>query len=292
MASLDPGDISVPIIIAGLLVTVLLFAGVVADAFVLAMLVERRAKWGERTKLLLTRAWRWHDGVYLVLVLGTLFATMILGAQIMDRCCIVLSANGERILMLSETVLMQVVAIATIEHLRRRHQRSCSEGFSIQPLSAARVVGQGVLFYLAMMPPIILAALATNLVLRHFGVPVESQDILKGFADPAAPYWFRVYLIILAIACAPVVEELVFRGIALPIAARRASPTVAIVLVSLLFAVVHGHLPAMAPLFVVAVCLSLGYICSGTVLVPMIMHALFNTINLIIFHLSYDISQL
>jgi len=292
MASLDPADISVPIIIAGLLATILLFGGVVADAYVLAMVVGRKVRWRERIQLLHARPWHWHDGVYLMLVLGTLFATMILGAQIMQRCCIILSDNGERILMLSETVLMQVVAIATIEHLRRRHQRSCSEGFSIQPLSAARVVGQGVLFYLAMMPPIILAALATNLVLRHFGVPVESQDILKGFADPAAPYWFRVYLIILAIACAPVVEELVFRGIALPIAARRASPTVAIVLVSLLFAVVHGHLPAMAPLFVVAVCLSLGYICSGTVLVPMIMHALFNTINLIIFHLSYDISQL
>lgn len=292
MASLDPADISVPMLIAGLLVTLLLIAGVIADAFLLAFVIDRKVKWADRIELLHSRPWHWHDGIYLMLVLGTLFATMILGVQIMDRCSIILSDNAGRILMLVETVLMQVVAIATIEYLRRRHHRSCSESFSIEPLSATRAVAQGVLFYVAMMPPIILAALATNFVLQNFGVPVESQDILKGFADPTAPYWFRAYLVILAVGFAPVVEELVFRGIALPIAVRRASPTAAIVMVSLLFAMVHGHLPAMAPLFVVAVGLSLGYICSGTILVPMIMHALFNTVNLIIFHLSYDITQL
>ena len=194
--------------------------------------------------------------------------------------------------MLVETVLMQIVAIVTIDHLRRRQRHSCLESFSMEPASMVRVVAQGVLFYVAMMPPLIITALATNVVLRHFGVPVESQDILKGFADPTAPFWFRSYLVILAVVFAPLVEELIFRGIALPIAARNASPAAAIVLVSVLFASVHGHLPAMVPLFVVAVSLSLGYICSGTILAPMIMHALFNGINLVIFYLSYDITQL
>jgi membrane protease YdiL (CAAX protease family) len=288
MASLAPADLSVPALIAGLLVTLLLIAGIVADAFLLALVIDRKVNWAGHVKRLRARPWQWHDGAYLLLVLGTLFATMILGAQIMDRCCIILSDNAERILMLVETVLMQVVAVVAIEHLRRRHRHSCSESFSMEPLPASRALAQGVLFYVAMMPPLILVALATNYVFRHFGLPVESQDILKGFADPTAPFWFRSYLVILAVAFAPVVEELIFRGIALPIAARNASPAAAIVFVSVLFAIVHGHLPAMAPLFVVAVSLSLGYVCSGSVLVPMIMHALFNGINLVIFYLSYD----
>ncbi len=290
MAHLVPPDISIPAIIAGLLVMLLLIAGIVVDAFLLAMVVDRRIDWSNHCQRLQARPWRWHDGIHLLLVLGTLFATMILGAQILDQCGIALSDNGERALMLVETVAMQVVAIAAIEYLRRRHQRTHAECFSTTPLSASRALTKGVLFYVAMMPPIIVAALASNLVLQYFNVPAESQDILRGFADPTAPVWFRSYLIILAVVFAPVVEELIFRGIALPIAARRSSPTMAIITVSLLFAIVHGHLPAIAPLFVVGVCLSLGYICSGSVLVPITMHALFNGINLIIFYLSYDIT--
>jgi len=287
-ASLAPVEVSVPAIIAGLLVFFLLMAGIVVDALLLRASRDRKFDWPKQCGLLLTRPWRWHDGMHLLLVLGSFFAAMILVAQIMDRCCIILSDNAERALMLLETVLMQIVAIAAIEHLRRRHERTHMECFSKPLPSLARTLGTGVVFYVAMMPPIIAAALGSNLVLRVFNIPVESQDILRGFADPTAPLWFRGYLIILAVVFAPIVEELIFRGIALPIAARRSSPVAAVVVVSLLFALVHGHLPALAPLFTVGVCLSLGYICSGSVIVPMTMHALFNGINLALFYLSYD----
>ena len=49
---------------------------------------------------------------------------------------------------------------------------------------------------------------------------------------------------------------------------------------ALLFAAVHVHLPSFGPLFVLGSCLTLAYEWSGSILVPMTMHALFNFLTL------------
>ncbi len=69
------------------------------------------------------------------------------------------------------------------------------------------------------------------------------------------------------------------------------SPAVAIIVVSMLFALIHAHLPALVPLFIVAVGCNLAYIHSESLIVPITMHALFNGINLIIFYLTHEITQ-
>ena len=43
-----------------------------------------------------------------------------------------------------------------------------------------------------------------------------------------------------------------------------------------LFAAIHVNLPAFAPLFVLAVCLTLAYEWTGSIWVSMCMHSLFN----------------
>ena len=50
-----------------------------------------------------------------------------------------------------------------------------------------------------------------------------------------------------------------------------------------LFAGVHVHLPSFGPLFVLGGCLTLAYEWSGSILVPMTMHALFNFFSLSVF---------
>ena len=55
---------------------------------------------------------------------------------------------------------------------------------------------------------------------------------------------------------------------------------VGIVVSALLFAAVHAHLPSFAPLFVLGACFAIAYEWSGSILVPMTMHACFNAITL------------
>jgi membrane protease YdiL (CAAX protease family) len=48
----------------------------------------------------------------------------------------------------------------------------------------------------------------------------------------------------------------------------------------LLFAAAHTHLPSFAPLFVLGTCFTIAYEWSGSILVAMTMHSLFNSVSL------------
>jgi membrane protease YdiL (CAAX protease family) len=87
-------------------------------------------------------------------------------------------------------------------------------------------------------------------------------------------------MLILAAVLAPVFEECLFRGILLPLLARRLGTGAAVLLSSVAFASIHFHLPSLVPLCVVAVGFSLGYLYAGSLWVPIVMHALFNGVNL------------
>jgi len=54
----------------------------------------------------------------------------------------------------------------------------------------------------------------------------------------------------------------------------------AVILSSALFALIHFHVPSFFPLFVLATGLALAYIYTSSLWVPIMMHALFNGINL------------
>jgi membrane protease YdiL (CAAX protease family) len=86
---------------------------------------------------------------------------------------------------------------------------------------------------------------------------------------------------IVAVTLGPFVEELLFRGIALPLLARYTSTHWAVFLVSATFAVLHFHVPSFVPLFVIALAFSYAYLYTGSILVPVIMHALFNGVSLV-----------
>lgn len=89
----------------------------------------------------------------------------------------------------------------------------------------------------------------------------------------------KIAMIMAAVVVAPLLEEFVFRGYLYPVFRRYLGAGVGVVLNSALFAGVHAHLPSVAPLFVLAVCLTLAYEATGSLLVPMVMHALFNSFN-------------
>jgi len=84
------------------------------------------------------------------------------------------------------------------------------------------------------------------------------------------------------VGVAPLAEEVLFRGYLFRVAERFAGRWPAIATVSLLFAGVHVHLPAMGGLFVLAVTLNILYCATGSLWAPIAAHALFNSLTLII----------
>ena len=194
-------------------------------------------------------------------------------------------------------LLLQVVtvpAICLICLALIMHSRGVSfkQWLNTSPQALARHLRLAIICYLALLPIFAAVQLVNVPVLEFFKIPVEQQGVIDVLLSHDYPSWLRGLLMILAVTAAPIVEELIFRGIALPALMKRMGTLQAICVVSLVFAIIHFHVPSIAPLFVVAFAFSLGYLYSETLLVPIAMHAMFNGVNLAALFLLKDMPGL
>ncbi len=144
----------------------------------------------------------------------------------------------------------------------------------------------GIRFYLAALPFVMTAGLLNQAALRLAGRPTALQEAaleLLTSESRAA----QLVLVAAAGLTAPIFEELLFREIALPLAARGGGAFPAILATSAAFALIHLHAAAVLPLFVLAVFLSLAYIYTRSLGAVIIMHALFNFVNIALLWLLF-----
>jgi membrane protease YdiL (CAAX protease family) len=166
-----------------------------------------------------------------------------------------------------------LLALAGFLRLRRFDLDSLG-GFSRIGFFRTAVTG-GVLI-LAAFPLILLADVVTQRFLQR---EPARQAIVEMFSQ-STTLEQRILIILLAVSLAPLAEEFIFRFFLYGVAKRYFGRTMAIIVSSLLFAAVHSHLPSFAPLFVLGSCFAIAYEWSGSIIVPMVMHALFNAFTL------------
>ena len=136
-------------------------------------------------------------------------------------------------------------------------------------------VTAGVLM-LAAYPLIFLADIITQHLLHK---PPEKQAIVDLF-NASSTLQQRVLIIVLAVSVAPLAEEFIFRFFLYGVLKRYFGRALGVLASALLFAAVHAHIPSFAPLFVLGACFAVAYEWSGSILVPMTMHAFFNALTL------------
>jgi membrane protease YdiL (CAAX protease family) len=156
----------------------------------------------------------------------------------------------------------------------RRFDLDLLGGFSKIGFFRTAITG-GVLM-LAAYPLIFLADVITQRVLQK---APEKQAIVELF-NTSSTLEQRILIIVLAVSVAPLAEEFIFRFFMYGVVKRYFGRAVGVVVSGLLFAAVHAHLPSFAPLFVLGSCFAIAYEWSGSILVPMTMHALFNALTL------------
>ncbi|MDP6630236.1 MAG: type II CAAX endopeptidase family protein [Kiritimatiellia bacterium] len=275
--TVDPHELPLVIQLIGSLMVFAIIAGIGIDILLVILMRIRPPSFPGYAKRMQSRPWSWRDVGFLVssVVLGFLCAQVV--AEILFA--VGAEAAGTCIMQL-HTLFFQVLAIGIIIYLLRHHGVSWRRAFGLGHGHVLLRIGQGIVFYLAAMPVVLFYGLASMMLFHALGLPFERQPAVDFMLDPNQSLGLQLYLVVLAVVGAPLIEEALFRGIAFPAMLRHTTLTRAMVFVSLIFAAIHLTPTAVIPLFVFAMALSLAYLYTGNIIVPIVMHLLFNSVSI------------
>ena len=184
--------------------------------------------------------------------------------------------------------LMIAVAL-TVAHMTFRH--GVARGLGLTPRRWLTDSARGVLSFLAVLPICCLLIWLGRLLLPES--VRASHVLLRYLSSPDAVAGWKVLVVILAAVMVPIEEEILFRGI-LQSALRRwiGRPWPAILLSSGLFALLHLTVQStppyvtgcqnVVPLFALSVMMGYSYERTGRLWSSILIHVLFNGVNLIL----------
>ena len=152
-----------------------------------------------------------------------------------------------------------------------------ARAFGLGSLGFGGALWRAALCLLAAYP---LLMLVQAMVYGANGGNVTPQDVVEFLRSARSPR-DRIAVLVMAIVVAPLAEEMIFRGYLYPVGKRFLGPFVSAVFTSALFAALHGHAASVPALFTLALCLTLSYERNGSLLMPMIMHAIFNAVSVV-----------
>jgi membrane protease YdiL (CAAX protease family) len=257
---------------AGALGLLAFVAGCAAGAYLLTRFLLRPPPFDRRLRHIRARPWRaGHTVAAVAAIVGAQCATLLLAPTDSEGMGV-----GQ---MLLQTLLFHGVGAAVVWALLRHEGLDLRHAFGMQARFARRDTRWAVVAYLTAVPVVTVCSFLFGLLLQALDYPVEPQDVVTLLAQAEQPPWMRAYLMLLAVAVAPVVEEMLFRGLALPVLIRTVGLRAAVLLVSALFALMHAHLPSVVPLFLISIGFSLAYVATGSLTVAIVMHAVFNAVN-------------
>lgn len=263
----------------------IILAGIGCILYLVSRHLNRPEDWRSGVQRLEWRPWfPWHAGALVVsILLANILVGLVLRAagDITDRT---ISTESPLLLVLGG-LSVHGVGLITIVVLMARERISWSGGFGNQDMPLGQKLANGLMFYLAVMPFIFLTGLLLFYVFKQFNLEIEQQEVFNTLSNDMPPLVLG-YMVLLAVVVAPVFEEITFRGLLLPLLTKVVGLLPAILISGLLFAVIHDNLYSIGPLFVLAVGLSVAYVHTQSILVPIIMHALFNGLNLMWFFLG------
>ncbi len=222
-------------------------------------------------------SWRFAGRVCLILL--TLQFLVIVISRAATASGIVSLDEIEPYWIIVQGVFFHLAAIFSVLVFLRSAGLALSDFFGVKRGGVAREMGSGVVLYLATLPVFLFTTLAYQAFLTAMGYKILMQDVVSVFLAPQPPVFLALRLFFAAVV-APVAEEILFRGVLLPLLGRSIGACRAVLLSSLLFALLHFHIPSLVPLFVLALAFSFAYIHSRNIIVPIVMHILFNSVNL------------
>lgn len=152
-----------------------------------------------------------------------------------------------------------------------------------RPLGIGRSIFAGIAVFAMALPLMIATAAVWQQLVTALGFKITEQDLV-GLLSRSSPGWAAA-MVFFAVIVAPCTEELIFRGGFFRFLHRRLGTVWALVISGAVFGSVHLDLSVFGPLCVLGIFLAAAYLRTGSIVVPMVAHALVN-LNTIVLVLS------
>lgn len=259
---------AVPSSVLGLLLSVLYLVASVYVYISLVYQISARTRNAFDADAATKRSFGLPEAVLAALLI--LFLLLTIGASV-SQPSIQFSARN----LLGNFLLTAFVVLFVVTFLQFR-------GFDVSSLGGffrlgfIRTLSTGAVLLFFAYPLILLSDTITQ---RLFGGGSSRQNIVEFFSG-SRTIEQRMVIIVFAVAIAPVFEEFLFRFFIYGVLKRYFGRLLGVTFSALLFAAAHAHLPSFAPLFVLGSCFAIAYEWSGSILVAMTMHSLFNSLTL------------
>lgn len=277
---MDPEQVTLlhlPLIILGLL----FFAGIFVDLTLLIQFIARRNEWESRASGLARRPWDRIDTGFMLAAALLPIAIFHSASMLAINMETASASDLEVPVVILQTGLMHGLVLLTAWRLVKAKGISLDEAFGITPSFVTRNISQGIMSYIAILPLVGVAAWIARFVMQKYGFDAPIQYPLKLITGDY-PLALKTFIMFAACISAPIIEELLFRGVAMPYIARKTGTAASIIIVSVIFASIHMNTASFLPIFILSAGLSLSYVLSGSLLTSIIMHSLFNTVSLVV----------
>jgi membrane protease YdiL (CAAX protease family) len=221
------------------------------------------------------RLWRRVD-VWFALVLLVLMSVMLgpvfAGPQAMEGVELKFTSG----LFVVQLIFHAAIVGLVVLYLRVFRKLRPLEVFGIGNAGPFKTAGMALAWILVAMFGIGLIGAALKPVMEAMSGGELKQQMLVEQAPQITDTATRVWMFLTLVAGAPLMEEIVFRGIFFSVAARYTHPVYAAVASGAFFAVIHNSLYALVPLTLLGIVLAWAYHKTRTLAVPILMHAMFN----------------
>ena len=194
-------------------------------------------------------------------------------------------------MLLVNVLFMLSLCAALLTYLAVVKKISPAEIFGLHLLTVRDAFKMALLYIIPLYIIVaVLAAVISQWALDGIWPANGPQETVEAF-QKADGMGLKVLMGIAAVIVAPIVEETVFRGFVYGVIKRYTDGFFAAIVSSLLFAIVHLHVGSVVPLFMLALGLCLAYERTGSLLVPMWMHAIFNGTSTALILLGTDLPE-
>jgi membrane protease YdiL (CAAX protease family) len=258
--------------------SVVVLVGLLIDAALLGRLRAQPVNWRQHLNRLYWRPCGDREALLLVGVLAAMFAALAFSVKPLEHLFRRAGVDGDSALIFIQSVTFHWTGLGLVVAWLAVKRIPWSSAFGMRLIELPRRSLQALTYLLATMPVLVFYTVLYGILLEASGHAPTQQDVAYAISGTTSPL-ARFYFFFLAVGLAPLVEEILFRGVVLVALAKRLGAGAAVVIVSIFFATMHGHVPSMVPLFILSVGLSLAYIFSESLLVPIVMHSLFNLVS-------------